>query len=349
MKSKKRRYLSEPGKFKRLSEVLPLEAPFSFMIDPCNICNFKCSFCPTGHPRLLAKVVRPNGLMDFNLFCKIIDDVRGFGRKLEKINLYKDGEPFLNRDLVKMVAYAKAKKIAKDINITSNGLLINEANTRGIVAAGLDSIRISVEHVSDSGYRKITNTPTKYEQIRKNIEYLFNEKKKKKSHLKIHAKLIDTGLSDAEKEKFIKDFSNISDSININPIDGRNNSHGYDFSLGQGIPSTTAYNTLSKINRIVCPYPFYSIAINFNGLVSVCCMDWGLNAIVGDVSKESIVDIWRGEKLHNFMIRHLKGERKKINICADCQGIMGAPIESDLDDEAERLLGIYERNESFKK
>lgn len=342
MKLKKIKYFDEPCHFRQLAEALPLATPFSLMIDPSNLCNFKCSFCPTGQPQLLKKVARPNGLMDFGLFRKIIDDARGFSRKLEKINLFKDGEPFLNKNLIEMIAYAKAINIAKDISLTSNGALINEANARGIVEAGLDSIRISVEHVNDAGYKKITNTQTEYEQVHKNVEYLYKEKKKKKSNLRIHAKLIDTGLTDIDKKKFIKDFINIVDSININPIDGRNNSYGYDFSLGHGISSATAFaNSSSKINRLVCPQPFYTMAVNFNGLVSVCCIDWSLDAIIGDAREESIVDIWRGEKLRNFRILHLKGERKKINICADCHIIMGAPIESDLDDAAYRLLGEY--------
>lgn len=325
-----------------MSESLPLEVPFSLLIDPSNICNFKCSFCPTGHPKLLAKADRPSVVMDFNLFCKIIDDLRGFGRKLEKINLCKDGEPFLNKNLVKMVAYAKTKEIAKNISITSNGLLIDKPSAMGIIEAGLDSIRISVEHVSDEGYKKTTNTPARYEDIRKNVEYLFDEKTKRKSDLKIHAKLIDTGLSNLEKEKFVRDFSDISDSININPVDGRNNSQGYDFTLGQGISSATDYaDTPSKVNRKVCPHPFYSMAVNSNGLVSVCCMDWSLDAVIGDVSKESLVDIWKGEKLRNFRILHLNGERKKIKICADCHVVMAAPIESDLDSVSESLLAVY--------
>lgn len=335
--------LDEPCDLQCLKDVLPLETPFSLLIDPCNICNFKCSFCPTGHPQLLAKVARPNGMMSFGLFCKIIDDLKQFGQKLEKINLCKDGEPFLNKDLVKMVAYAKTKDIAKNVSITSNGALINESEAKGLIEAGLDSIRISIEQVSDEGYKKITNTPVKYERVRRNIEYLFNEKIKRRSRLKIHAKLIDTGLSDFEKRKFIEDFGGISDSVNINPVDGRNNSHGYDFTLGQGVPSVTDYaNTLPKLNRKVCPHPFYSMAVNFNGSVSVCCIDWGFDVIIGDVNKESIIDIWRGGKLRNFRILHLKGERKKIKICADCHVIMGTPVESDLDDVADSLLTAYE-------
>ncbi|MFH1583252.1 MAG: radical SAM/SPASM domain-containing protein [Candidatus Falkowbacteria bacterium] len=339
--------LSEPSTFRQLAEVLPLKAPFSVLIDPGNLCNFRCSFCPTGHPQLLKKVARPNGMMDFSLFCKIIDDLRGFGRKLEKINLYKDGEPFLNRNLARMIAYAKNKKISKNISTTSNGLLIDESRAIEIIEAGLDSIRISVEHVTDAGYKKITGTPTQYESIRKNVEFLFKSKEKRKSALKIHTKIIDTGLSNLEKDKFIKDFAGISDSINIDLIDGRNNTHGYDFTLGRGIFSITDYaNNPLKKDRKVCPDPFFSMAVNFNGLVSVCCVDWSLDTIMGDANKESLVDIWRGEKLREFRIMHLNGERKKINICANCQVLQGAPMESDLDDAADSLLGAYEKSKT---
>lgn len=341
----KSKQLDEPCKLKYLKDALPLKTPFSLLIDPSNICNFKCAFCPTGHPELLASVDRPRGMMEFGLFCKIIDDLKHFNQKLEKINLCKDGEPFLNKNLVKMIAHAKTKDVAKDISVTSNGALMNKLESDGIIEAGLDSIRISIEHVSDAGYNKITNTSTDYEKIYKNVEYLFNEKTKRKSNLKIHVKLIDTGLLNFEKKKFIEDFSGIADSININPVDGRNNSQGYDFTLGLGVSSFTDYaNVPPKPNRIVCPHPFYSMAINFNGLVSVCCMDWGLDAIIGDVNQESLIDIWRGEKLRNFRILHLKGERKKIKICADCHVIVGSPNESDLDDVANNLLTMYEQD-----
>ena len=62
----------------KLSEALPLDTPLKLMIDPANACNFKCHFCPTGHDQLLKEVNRPKGVMDFGLFCKIIDDASRF-------------------------------------------------------------------------------------------------------------------------------------------------------------------------------------------------------------------------------------------------------------------------------
>ena len=122
--------------------------------------------------------------MDFSLFTKIIDEMQGFDQKVKKINLHKDGEPFLNKNLARMIDYAKRKNIAETINTTSNGALIDKARAIEVIEAGLDGIRISVEHVSDEGYKRVTRTVTKYDTIRKNVKFLFNEKERRKTGLK---------------------------------------------------------------------------------------------------------------------------------------------------------------------
>lgn len=43
MKAKKCNIISK--RRNKLEEVLPLNAPYSIAIDPCNLCNFKCNFC----------------------------------------------------------------------------------------------------------------------------------------------------------------------------------------------------------------------------------------------------------------------------------------------------------------
>ncbi|HLD69127.1 MAG TPA: radical SAM protein, partial [Candidatus Omnitrophota bacterium] len=164
--------LRHSAKLHRLRDVLPLSTPFSILVDPSNACNFKCTFCPTGDNELLQSVNRPLGLMSLALFCKIVEDMKGFDRKLIKLFMYKDGEPFLNKELANMIAYAKKAGVAESIEITSNGALINEAWAGKILDAGLDGLRVSVEHVHDAGYKKITQTNTTYEAVRKNIEYL---------------------------------------------------------------------------------------------------------------------------------------------------------------------------------
>ncbi len=328
----------------RLKDVLPLSTPFSVLVDPSNACNFKCTFCPTGDSGLLKSVNRPLGIMTLGLFCKIIDDMKGFDRKLIKLFMYKDGEPFLNKELANMIAYAKEAGVAESIEITSNGALINPAWATKILDAGLDGLRVSVEHVHDAGYKKITQTNTTYEAVRKNIEHLFKEKQLRKSPLRIVAKIIDVGLSEEEKEKFIKDYTPIADAVNIDSLMGWSDCEKKDFTLGMGSAITTGQDGISplKKDRKVCPQPFKTMAVNFNGLVSVCNVDWSLGTIVGDAARENIVDIWNGEKMREFRLTHLRGDRKSIPACSNCHYVQGVHPMNDMDGVAAGLIRVYQ-------
>ncbi|MPQ32550.1 radical SAM protein [Clostridium estertheticum] len=327
-----------PESYEKLSECIPLSTPFTIMIDPGNVCNFKCKFCPTSDKELLKTVNRPDGIMEFDLFKKAVDDIKKFDKKLKKLFLYKDGEPLLNRNLGAMLKYAKDKDISQSLDLTTNGSLLNKEKAIEIIESGLDKIRISVESISDEKYKLITDTDVKYSTIKKNVEYLYKEKTKRKSKLHIHVKTLDINLSEEEKQKFIDDFSNISDSIYIYPLMGWSYSESKDFTLGIEVKDSESLHI--NYDRQVCPESFYNLAVNFNGLVSVCCVDWSWGTIVGDIKNESLIDIWNGEKLKDFRIKHLNGQRSKIKACANCKYMLELSFMSDIDDCANKILKL---------
>lgn len=51
----------------RLETVIPLATPYVIFIDPANVCNQKCSYCPTGNPDLLKNTARKPMIMDWDL------------------------------------------------------------------------------------------------------------------------------------------------------------------------------------------------------------------------------------------------------------------------------------------
>ena len=90
-----------------LQDVIPLKTPFVIFIDPASACNFLCSFCPTGHRDIIEETGRFQGVMKEIVFEKIIDDLSNFPDPIKVLRLYKDGEPFLNKNLARMISYAK--------------------------------------------------------------------------------------------------------------------------------------------------------------------------------------------------------------------------------------------------
>ena len=131
-----------------------------------------------------------------------------------------------------------------------------------MIEAGLDIIRISVEHVSDEGYRTVTRVFTDYALIVANVATLYPEKTRRGSPLHIHCKILDTGLSEAKKQRFFNDFGPISDSLKIGALMGWTDNAGVDWTLGHEI--STGMDGVSPLNENfqVCPSPFKTLAIN---------------------------------------------------------------------------------------
>jgi hypothetical protein len=68
----------------------------------------------------------------------------------------------------------------------------------------------------------------------------------------------------------------------------------------------------------------------------MCCFDWSSQTIIGDANNESIIEIWNGQKVRDFWLMQLNGERYKNKACKDCLDIFTPP--DDLDGAREVLV-----------
>ena len=308
--------------------------PLTVNIDPSNDCNFCCKFCPTGHPNLLQDVCRPRGLMELSLFKKIIDDIKGFAEPIQRLHLYNDGEPLLNPNFVEMVKYAKDSDVAQSLETTTNAHLLSTDIAYELVKAGLDRIRISVKHISTEGYHKTTGANVKFKNIVENVRTLHSIAKNSGNVPFINVTIVDTGLNEEEKAKFLKVFQDISNGIRFDTLMGWSRNDLFDFSLGTRPLSEVKMNT-------ICPLPFQNISIKFNGEVSSCYVDWTHSNIIGDVKSENLLDIWNGERANAFRRAQLENENHSSVACVTCDYVNGLSQTSDFDAARSELKEIY--------
>ncbi len=324
---------------KVLADQLPLLMPYTLWIDPCNLCNFKCVFCPTGHSELVRN--RPKGHMDLALFHKIIEDLKAMPGRLKRLCLWKDGEPLLHPQMLKMVDLAVEARVADRVELSTNASLLTRDKAIRLAGSGLDRIQISVEHVHDAGYLAVTQNFSQYDLIRANVESLWEERSKlPKSAPFIQVKVANSGLSIDELTKLREDFSEICDEIEVIDLSGWSASDRFDFTLGMAPERGYGQASLKK-DRIVCPFPFYALAINFEGSVSTCCVDWAWSISVGNVRERPLLDIWRGQALKKLRMTHLEDRREEYEACRSCQYMQGHAPENDLDNYRSRLRQIY--------
>lgn len=92
---KNKRFIDKKHK---LIDILPLDRPLSLLIESSDKCNFKCNFCPTSDLNLMKNTSGRNyGDIDFELYKKVIDDLKLFKNKINTLHLHKSGEPLLNK------------------------------------------------------------------------------------------------------------------------------------------------------------------------------------------------------------------------------------------------------------
>lgn len=301
----------------KLEEAIPLSSPLLIHFGTNNVCNFKCKFCPTGDDELLKKYNVKKGFMKYELFCKCIDELKEFPNKIKKIMFHIDGEPLLHPDLPKMIKYAKKSKVSNNLTLFTNGALLTPELSRKIIDAGIQFIQVSIEGVSDEKYLELTGTKTSYNNILANTAYLYCNRG---NDCFVTAKIIDCGLSEGEKEKFLNDFKNVTDECHIENIISFIDESIKDTSLGKKSGLTT--DGIIQVDKKVCTNPFYTMSVNFDGRVSACTCDWSKRTIIGNVNNNTLKEIWNGEKLNNFRKIQLMKEKETIPACRDCKSIL---------------------------
>lgn len=315
----------------KLETVIPLNTPYIINVDPADSCNFECSFCPTGDRQLMKDVGRPFKTMDFDIFKKIVDDIKEFESPLKVLRLYKDGEPLLNANFAKMIKYAKDSGNILKIDTTTNASLLNPQRNLEIIEAGLDRINISVEGIDAKQYMKFSKYRIDFDKFVDNVKHFYENKKQCEVVVKING---DT-LSDEDKKYFMNTFKDISDGVYIEHI----MSCWPEFELRDGLEVNEDFGIYGQeIEEVsVCPYVFYSFSINSDGSSSLCFLDWSRKLIIGDVTKQSVKDIWLSDSMRDYQKMFLKHERKEHPVCKDC-GQLSHGMPDNIDKYSQSIL-----------
>lgn len=321
----------------RLETVIPLSTPFILYVDPSSACNLKCNFCPCGmaHNDLWTEEKKNSiGIMEMNIFKKIIDDCSEFPDKIKVLRLYKEGEPLVNPHFAEMVSYAKKSNNFIGIDTTTKGILLNPKLNREIIKAGLTRIHISVEGLSAEDYENVCGVKIDFEKFRDNIKDLYDHR----GDCHIFIKTIVENCSEEDerekKAKFYELFGDICDEISfehIAPCWPGFDKELYSEELG-------VYG--NKIQKcVVCPRLFYILTINSDGVATRCIVDWNRKMTIGNIKDNSVKELWN--KMDQYRIEHLKGNRRKMIGCDECLEIETAALDN-IDEYREELLKKFE-------
>ena len=320
-----------------LKDVVPLDTPFNLHIEVSSLCNAKCVYCAHSKPDHGVW----EGNMSLELFEKVVEEAKKFPKKIKLFDMFGFGEPLCNPNLAKMIEIARKSEVVQKINFTTNGLLFTPEKIDAILAAGVDTIRISLQGLNAEAYSKVCGVKVDFMHFLETLKYLFENRRGGGIPCKVRMKIADLAIKDVEngREKFEELFGNIADSIFVETIIPMYSDVDYN-TLDKGIYERAIHGRenvkQTKINK-VCHRPFYRLRIGANGDVTAACCDIPHDIYYGNINKDSLVDLWNKGTHPSFLKMQLKGERFKHPICKTCT------MPNDITNEAD-LLDPYAKS-----
>lgn len=278
--------------------------PKYFEIETINVCNAQCIMCPisksnTGNKRKI---------MTMELFQKFLDEISEYNDWIETVCLNRDGEPTLDKTIHEKVRMLKDIKIKK-VTLTTNAQLLDENLVCKLIESNLDDIMISIDSINKETYesiRKGLNFETVLENILKLIE--IRNKRNSKMTIRIRMVIMDKNKDevDAWKDFWNKKLSHI-DRAYAMP----------EHSWGNQLKEENL-NKRERYKQIPCVFPFSSMAIHSDGIVSLCNVDYNRKHTLGNLNCQTIKEIWISEVFKEVRKLHANAMRNDIELCKGC-------------------------------
>lgn len=172
-------------------------------------CNFRCVYCRSANP----ETHMPAGeLLDWHEYERLVRLLVNLGIRKVRVT---GGEPLVRPGVEDFIGRLKSLGV-QDLSMTTNGYTLAE-HCRGLVAAGMNRINISLDSLNRERFEKITRTKT-FDQVIAGIDAAQASKLRP---VKVNAVLV-RGINDDEVEsfaEFARDRDLIMRFIEFMPLD----------------------------------------------------------------------------------------------------------------------------------
>lgn len=291
---------------KQKVEMLEKRPPYCVQIENTSFCNVSCIFC--AHESMMRK----QSSMGLSLYKNIIDQCADLGVVLVHLGGY--GEPLMDKEYVSKVIYAKSKGIKSIFSVT-NGILLEEEISKGIIESGLDYLGISIDAVTNQTYGRIHRTIGSgkpkylYDKVHENVETLVQLKKEMGSQTPlIQVRFKDCEANKGEMPTFIKKYSKLVDKASIY----------HNITKWPGSDKNNNFPKQIPILYFPCYNLWTSLYVCSNGKASLCVQDYDCRIEIGDLEQQSLADIWSGTQMQEVRKMHLERRFNEILVCRDC-------------------------------
>ena len=301
------------------------EFPAVLYIETTNRCDSLCQTCIRTFQTL-----EPPKDLTLPELTRIVEQFP----RLQRVFLHGIGEPLLNPDLFRMIAYLKERDVTVVFNSDAIGL--TGKKRRALIESGLDELRVSMDAATSETYQAIRGIPT-FDRVVENVTALAGLQKE----LGVATPRISLWFTVMKKNVGeLPDFIRLAGKIGASAVNVQRLVHyGQGLAVQDqslyGVLSTLEAEALAEATRLSrdlgitlsasgdaapeasltpeererpwsgCQRPWSLSYVTANGNVLPCCISpWTAKdyagLILGNALAEPFVEIWNGERYQAF-------------------------------------------------
>ena len=273
----------------------PKKVNIGIQEDYCNLACPKCLVFGTNKDPDFDITKVATSSMTLENVIKILDELEGQNLAISPSYWV---EPLVVKIFKDVAIEAKKRNIP--VEISSNGLLINEEMAEFLVEH-VSAISISIDATTKETLIK-TRATNRLERIHEAV-FLLLEKRGGKDSPRIVVNMTVEEANRAERDEFLEYWIQHVDAVRINEM------YTHERSID---------NLVITRDRTPCREIYDQMNIDFNGNVRMCCLDGFRVTNLGNVFENGVDNVWHGEAFTKVRTNHEEGNYGAQPFCGSC-------------------------------
>jgi radical SAM protein with 4Fe4S-binding SPASM domain len=296
-------------------------APFYLQnIELTNRCPLKCVMCPRTHD-----MTREQGLMSFDLFKKIIDELAEADSPLaahQDVALHHFGESLVHPEFCRFARYARSRDISASLSV--NPIMLTPKISAQLLDSQLSTILMSLDGHDNESFEKIRGLKDAYDRSKENAVRFAAMKAELNPSTRLYLSMVNFAENRESIARMVEFWRAVPG------IDGIRNKDFVSFDGSVDAVNALApapWNNSERRKRTgfaVCEKPWQVMSVTWDGEVVPCCYDYDKKYVLGNAGETTLSEIWNGEPMRRLR-REFILNAVSNPLCANCEELYCPP------------------------
>lgn len=263
-------------------------------IETTSRCPFTCVMCPKSSP----SYDRENATMPMDLFTRIVDQLE----HQDGVVLHLFGDPLMDRWIFERLALLRHRGLRSAFS--TNAMLLAPAMIERLLADGPDRLIISCDATSTDTYRQVRGSKARFALAEPRLDAMVSAWQQRRRQMELVLRFVNLDANRTDREDFVARWS-VIDGMEV---DVRSHLRFPDVPAlldaevrGSGAHRRFFSQAIGMRGPIKCTRHWFpqaegELAVQVDGTLVPCCLAHSSEAALGDLAREPLAAIWRGER-----------------------------------------------------